>query len=328
MRFSLRVLLLRLYPHSTPVRKASPRFPQYAALAGTGRGLELLEDRLAPAALGTISTVAGGGVGDGAKATLASLSFPFQVAVDSAGDLFIADSGNNRIREVNHTTGVITPVAGTGVSGYSGNGQAGTSAMLDDPTSVAVDAAGDLFIADSGNNRIREVNHATGIITTVAGNGIAGFSGDGQPATSAELNDPAGLAVDSAGDLFIADSGNNRIREVNHTTGVITTVAGNGIAGYSDDGTAAIGAELYYPQSVTVDAVGDLFIADGGNNRIREVNHATGIITTVAGNGASGYSGDGQAATSARSCMAPLAWRWTRPATCSSRTPKTTSSAR
>ena len=151
--------------------------------------------------------------------------------MDAAGDLFIADTGNNRIREVNLATGVITTVAGNGTCGYSGDNGPATAAELDDPTGVAVDSAGDLFIADSGNNRIREVNHATGVITTVAGNGTAGYSGDNGPATAAELTSPNGVAVDSAGDLFIADTGNDRIREVNHATGVITTVAGNGTCG-------------------------------------------------------------------------------------------------
>ena len=129
--------------------------------------------------------------------------------MDAAGDLFIADTGNNVIREVNHATGVITTVAGNGTDGYSGDNGPATAAELDDARGVAVDAAGDLFIADTGNNVIREVNHATGVITTVAGNGTAGYSGDNGPATAAELDCPAGVAVDAAGDLFIADTDNN-----------------------------------------------------------------------------------------------------------------------
>jgi hypothetical protein len=241
--------------------------------------------------------------------------------VDSAGDIFIADSGNNRIREVNHATGTITTVAGNGTSGYSGDGIAAIGASLDGPEGVAVDAAGDLFIADTYNAVIREVNHATGIITIVAGIGLSGFSGDGQAATSAELNGPLSVALDGACDLFIVDNGNGRIREVNHATGVITTVAGNGGLFYSGDGQLATSAELASPTGVTVDSAGDLFIADqedkvhpvglaldaagaplitaGNHANIREVNHATGIITTVVGNGVPGFSGDGQAATSA-----------------------------
>ena len=132
---------------------------------------------------------------------------------------------------------------------------------------MAVDSAGDIFIADTGNNRIREVNHATGVITTVAGNGTAGYSGDGGPATAAELDVPAGVAVDAAGDIFIADTATTRIREVNHATGMITTVAGNGTPGYSGDGGPATAAELNYPEGVAVDTAGDLFIADTDNNR-------------------------------------------------------------
>ena len=151
-----------------------------------------------------------------------------------------------------------------------------------------MDSAGDLFIADTGNNVVREVNASTGAITTVAGNGTAGYSGDNGPATAAELASPAGVAVDSAGDLFIADTGNNVIREVNLSTGMITTVAGNGTDGYSGDGGQATAAELNDPEGVAVDSAGDLFIADTGNNVIREVNPPRGVITTVAGNGTDG----------------------------------------
>jgi len=249
---------------------------------------------LAPT-VGTIFTAAGNGSfdykGDGGAATAAALFDPTSVAVDIHGDLFIADSGNNVIREVT-SNGIITTVAGTGTAGYTGNGGPATSAELDDPTGVAVDSSGDLFIADSGNNVIREVT-PSGIITTVAGTGTGGYSGDGGTATSAQLNDPTGIALDSSGDLFIADSGNNVIREV--TGGTIGTVAGNGTAGYTGDGSAATAAELNLPQGVAVDSSGDLFIADTGNNVIREVT--SGTISTIAGTGTAGYTGDGGAAT-------------------------------
>ena len=252
---------------------------------------------------GAVSIVAGNGTagssGDGGAATSAKLNQPAGVAVDSAGDLFIADTSNNRIREVNASTHVITTVAGNGSAGSSGDGSAATSAKLNHPESVAVDGAGDLFIADTSNNRIREVNASTHKISTVAGNGTAGSSGDGGAATSAKLNQPAGVAVDSAGDLFIADTSNNRIREVNASTHVITTVAGNGSAGSSGDGSAAASAALSGPYGVAVDGAGDLFIADTSNHRIREVNASTHVITTVVGNGLAGSSGDGSAAASA-----------------------------
>ena len=254
-------------------------------------------------ATGDIITVAGNGTagysGDGGPATAAELNGPDGVAVDSAGDLFIADTVNNVIREVVKATGDIITVAGNGTAGYSGDNGPATAAELDSPRGLAVDSAGDLFIADSGNNVIREVVKATGDIITVAGNGTAGYSGDGGPATAAELNDPNGVAVDSAGDLFIADTDNNVIREVVKATGDIITVAGNGTAGYSGDGGPATAAELNGPVGVAVDSAGDLFIADNGNNVVREVVKATGDIITVAGNGTAGYSGDNGPATAA-----------------------------
>ncbi len=152
------------------------------------------------------------------------------------------------VREVNAQTGDITTIAGNGTAGYSGDGGPATAAELSDPSGVAVDGSGDLFIADSGNNVVREVNLNTGIITTIAGNGTQGYRGDGGPATAAELSGPDGLALDGSGDLFIADSSNNVIREVNLGTGIITTVAGNGTDGYSGDGGLATAAELQRPQ--------------------------------------------------------------------------------
>jgi sugar lactone lactonase YvrE len=218
---------------------------------------------------GTISTVAGAGTqgfsGDGGAATSAKLRFPWCAALDASGNLFIADSGNNRIRKV--TNGIINTVAGNGTNGCSGDGGLATNAALGNPEGVTVDALGNLFIADFNNNRIRKVG-TNGIITTVAGGGID-YPGDGGAATNASLCNPSGVAVDAFGNLFIADGGDNRIREVT-TNGVITTVAGGGIH-IPGDGGAATGAALYAPSGVSVDAAGDLFIADTGNNRIREV---------------------------------------------------------
>ena len=238
-------------------------------------------------ATGVITTVAGTGTdgysGDNGLATAAELDVPHGVAVDASGDLFIADTYSNRIREVDLSTGVITTLAGNGFPGYSGdNGQA-TAAELDAPRGVAVDSSGHLFIADTGNNAIREVNLSTGVITTVAGNGTAGYSGDGGPATAAQLATPCGVAVDSSGHLFIADTNNSAIREVNLSTELITTVAGDGTAGYSGDNGQATAAEMNYPSGVAVDTSGHLFIADSGNSAIREVNLPTGVITTVVG---------------------------------------------
>ena len=178
--------------------------------------------------------------------------------------------------------------------GYSGDNGPATSAELAGPTGVALDASGNLYIADYGNNRIRKVS-PSGIITTVAGNGTDGFSGDNGPATSAELADPWGVALDASGNLYIADIYNNRIRKVS-PSGIITTVAGNGTGGYSGDNGPATSAELYDPSGVALDASGNLYIADYGNDRIRKVS-PSGIITTVAGNGTVGYSGDNGPAT-------------------------------
>ena len=253
-------------------------------------------------AVPTISTIAGASryLGDGGLAVDASLYAPEGMALDSSGDLFIADTYNNVIREIDASTGTITTVAGSGICGYSGDGGAAANAQLNDPTAVAVDAAGNVFIADSGNDVIREVNQSTGVITTVAGNGIDGYSGDGAAAIGAELDFPCAVAVDALGHVFIADSGNDVVREVDLSTGLISTVAGNGTSGYSGDGAAATTAQLGYPTGVAVDAAGSLFIADRGNNVIRAVDLSTGVISTVAGNGTSGYSGDGAAAGSAQ----------------------------
>jgi uncharacterized protein (TIGR03437 family) len=227
------------------------------------------------------------------------LSNPTGVVVDSAGNVYLADTGNQRIRKVSN--GVITIVAGNGMAGFGGDNAPASNAQLNSPAGLALDSAGNLFIADEQNARIRMVSH--GVITTVAGNGTQngtpGFSGDNGPATSAQLNRPKGVAVDSAGNLYIADFGNHRIRMVSH--GVITTVAGNGTAGSSGDNGLATSAQLDYPEGVAVDSAGNLYIADSGV--VRKV--ANGVITTVAGNGIPGFGGDGGPATSAQ--LAPAA---------------------
>ncbi|MHB1021279.1 MAG: Ig-like domain repeat protein [Acidobacteriaceae bacterium] len=252
-----------------------------------------------------ISTIAGDGsagvTGDGGLAIYANLNTPAGLAIDGAGNLYIADSNNHAIRRVDANTGIITTVAGTiGHPGYSGDGGAATSAELNTPEGVAFDNNGDLYIADTGNNRIREVDATTGNISTVAGTGTAGFSGDGGAATSAQLNAPWDVTVSAAGDLYIADQNNNRIRMVAASNGNISTVAGSGATpGSNGDNGPATAAQLNIPENVALDPAGNLYIADAGNNRVRKVNAATGIITTIAGNGNSSASGDGGPATQA-----------------------------
>lgn len=250
----------------------------------------------------TATTAAGTGIvgytGDGAAATAATLASPSAVAYDAAGNLFIADANNHVVREVVKSSGSIVTIAGTGIAGYSGDGGTATSAQLDTPTGVAVDAAGNVYIADSHNHRIRKVIGTT--ISTLAGTGTAGFSGDGAAAASAALALPSAVAVDTNGNVYIADTNNQRIRKITGTT--ISTVAGNGEELYAGDGSAATAASLDSPTGVAVDASGTIYIADRHNQRIRMVN-AGGTISTLAGSGtptfAGGYSGDGAAATAA-----------------------------
>ena len=233
--------------------------------------------------------------GDGHQASDVGLASAWGIAIDSADNVYVVDQGLNSVRKI-APDGVVTTVAGTGVAGASGDGGPATSARLNLPTRVAVGPDGALYIADSGNNNIRRVAPG-GTITTVAGTGIAGFSGDGGQATSAKLNNPYDVQV--AGDaLYIADRSNNRIRKVDLTSGVITTVAGTGVSGFSGDDGPATAARLADARSITVDTAGNLYIADTGNQRVREVD-SSGTITTIAGTGLTGNNGDGGPATEA-----------------------------
>lgn len=252
-------------------------------------------------ASGVINTIAGTGTngssGDGGAATSATVS-PTDVAVDPMGNVYVADYFPNRVRKIDRATGVITTVAGTGASGYTGDGGPATSATLNGPIQIAVDPGGNIFIADIGNHVVRKVAASTGIISTVAGNGTYGDTGDGGPATSATLGVDS-VTVDGGGNLYICDYDGSIVRKVDGTTGIISRFAGNGTYGFSGDGGAATSAELSGPISAGVDGKGNVYIATYVDNRVREVFASNGNITTVAGNGTAGFSGDSGPATSA-----------------------------
>jgi uncharacterized protein (TIGR03437 family) len=285
-----------------PAASAALNLPKGLAIDGSGN-IYVADSgnarvrRITPA--GMIGTVAGNGysaaAGDGGYAVGASISDVMAVVVDPAGNLYIADSSNRRIRKVN-TAGIITTIAGVGVQGFSGDGGPAVSAMLGRPVALALDSGGNLFFADSVNQRIRKID-TNGIITTVAGNGIDAFSGDGGQATGASLGFPIGVTVDLSGNIYIADGDNARIRKVT-PGGIISTVAGNGRGGFSGDGGPALSASINIPSDVAVDGAGNLYIADAGNNRVRKVD-TTGTISTIAGTGTDGYSGDGGISTQA-----------------------------
>jgi len=248
--------------------------------------------------------VAGGGTlapveANGGPATNAALEQPSAVALDAEGNLYIAETGADLVRKVNLATGIISTVAGTGVAGYSGDNGAATSATLDAPAGIAANTVGDLFIADTGSNVIRRVYALGGMIVTVAGTGIAGYSGDGVDAVQAQLNHPQSVTLDSAGRLFIADTGNNVIRTVDPVTQSISTIAGNGTAGFSGDGGPAINAELRQPSDVAIDAADDLYIADAANARVRKLNSQSGTLVTIVGSAMVGDAGDGGPANAA-----------------------------
>ena len=258
---------------------------------------------------GFIQTVAGTQYDSGDGATCQSANafcLPFGIFVDGSDDIYVADYANAAIREVN-SSGTISTVAGTIAAfcaNYNtancGDGGAATSAQLNYPSGVTLDASGDIFIADTNDFTVREVTAANGNIQAFAGNAFQAYSGDGGLPTNAQLNAPQAVFVDAANNVFIADTSSSVIREIVASSGNIQTVAGNGLAGYSGDGVAPTATELNFPAGVFVDAQGDVFIADTANSVIREVVASTGLIQTVAGTpGTAGYGGDGGPATSA-----------------------------
>ena len=267
---------------------------------------------LAPAASllpGLTSTLAGTGVvgssGDTGAATSAELNAPAAAAFDRQGNLFFVDTTNNEVREVT-ASGTITGIAGTGTAGSSGDGGPATAATLNAPQGIVVDLAGNLYIADTGNNKIRYIDQLTGIISTFAGTGTAGYSGDFGGALSATFNGPTGLFLTPAGALYVADTGNNVIRTMGVHSPLVSTFVGNGTAGFSGDGGSGPAAELTGPKGVAVDASGNLYIADTGNNRIRELS-AQGVMSTLAGQQGGGYTGDGTAASTELNAPAGIA---------------------
>ena len=254
---------------------------------------------------GIITTVAGcndtGGYnGDGGLAINSRLNAPDGVFTDDTGNIYIADALNNRIRKVVISTGVITTIAGTGIAGDTGDNGLAINAELNFPSGVCLDHSGNVYIADYTNNKIRKIDVATDFITTIAGTGISGNFGDGGLATNAKFNGPIQVFVDSIGNIFVVDQWNSVVRKVDIATGIISTIAGNGIAGYSGDNGVAINAELNQPSGVYVDNKENIFITEFGNGVIRKINGLTGVITTIAGTGTWGYSGDGGIATNAQ----------------------------
>ncbi|MBO9540478.1 IPT/TIG domain-containing protein [bacterium] len=311
---SIRNAVYRVSPGGAFTRMAGGEYPGYSGDGGPATSARLnsphgvaldasgnlyiadrLNHRIRKVSAGTITTVAGNGnwgfSGDNGSPLSAKLDSPEGVVLDASGTLYIADSSNFRVRKV--SGGLITTVAGNGASAYSGEGVA-TSVAISPPRYIALDASGNLYIADTDNHRVRKVD-TSGTISTVAGDGNRGFSGDSGSATSARLDSPRGLAFDASGNLYITDYYNGRIRKV--SGGVITTVVGNGGAAFGGDGGAATSATLRYPKAIAFDPTGNLYIADNENHRIRKVSG--GIISTFAGNGAL-ISGDGAAASDAQ----------------------------
>ncbi len=261
--------------------------------------------RVRRVAAGVATTLAGdpaantaGYAGDGALATTARLNSPAAVAVNGVGDVFVADTGNHRVRRILAAGGTIATVAGSGTVGNTGDGAAATAATLSGPRGVAVDGAGNLFIADSGNHRVRVVASGSPNIGPAAGTGTPGFGGDGAVATAALLQGPVGLAATGAGTVAVADQLNARVRRF-ALGGSIATVAGNGTLSWSGDGGPGLQAQLAVPSAVVADGLGNVYVADTANHRVRKIA-AGGTITTVAGTGEAGAGGDGGPATSAQ----------------------------
>ncbi|MBX6314491.1 MAG: SMP-30/gluconolactonase/LRE family protein [Isosphaeraceae bacterium] len=251
----------------------------------------------------TISSPVGTGrlgfSGDGGPAAQAQLNGPFDVACDAAGNLYFSDTGNHRIRRVDAKTSIITTIAGNGTKGFAGDGGPATEAQLNEPYGLAIDRDGNLYFADRLNRRVRRVDAKTGHITTLAGDGSKTFSGDGGPAQAAGLVEPNGVALDGQGKLYIADVADHRVRVVDLASGLIQTFAGTGRGRHDGDGGPAQAAAIFGARAVEVGPDGTVYILERQGNSLRAVDPQTGVITTIAGTGQKGYTGDGAPARSA-----------------------------
>jgi sugar lactone lactonase YvrE len=272
------------------------------------RSIILLPLLLSAAAMsfaqGIITSIAGNGVtqyiGDGWPATTLSLGFPYGICVGPEGNVYVADYIDHRIRMVDVHDTLFTIANTPGLPGHTGDNGPAIAATFDNPIGICIDISGNLYISEEYNNDIRKIDHTTGLITTICGTGAGGYYGDLGPATLAHMERPSGLCVDRDGNIYIADYGNARVRKIDVALGHIATVAGIGTNGSAGDAGLATAAQLSYPKAVCVDTSGNLYIADYGNNAIRKVDAATGIISTIAGGGSPAYSGDGGPAINAK----------------------------
>ena len=251
-----------------------------------------------------ITTIAGTGdfsySGDGGPATNAALFLPSGIFIDSNNNLYIADAGNHRIRKIDGSTGIISTVGGSGSPGYSGDGSLATEAMLNGPSGVYVTHNEDIYISEYYNNCIRKIDHSSGIITTIAGTGTSGYSGDNGPAVNALLSAPMNLYGDLDGNIVFVDSWNSVIRKIDLNTGVISRVAGTGVNGYSGDGGLATDANIRVPTGLFINRQGDTYFTEYYSGNVRRIDASTGFITTVVGYGVEGFAGDGGPASNAQ----------------------------
>lgn len=283
------------YPHSACVA------PNNDIFFVCGNSIKKLSD-----SSGLVVRIAGtdtwAGTGDGGPAADALFQFARAIKMDKKGDIYIAELSGHRIRKIDMSTGIVTRYAGNSSAGYSGDGGLAVNAQINRPWDIAIDDNGNLFIADFDNSRIRKVHSATGVITTYAGNGTYGSTGDGGLAVNASIQDPSSICVDAQGNVYFTEigPGSNRLRKIDAATGIITTLAGNGSRAHGGDGGLAVNASLIEPSGVAIDALGNIYVAEYVDSRLRKIDASTGIINTIAGTGVNGFSGDGGLAINAQ----------------------------